>query len=145
MRPAGQDDPQAGATPSIRTGRLALRVDATPPQSFSAAFELRGRAQEGELSLLTPLGSTAARLAWAPGSATLRSGNDTRSFDSLDALAESATGTALPVAALFDWLAGTATPVSGWEADLSQLDQGRLVARRVAPPPAAELRLVLDR
>ena len=130
---------------SLWSGRLALTVDADQSQSFSAGFELKGNAEAGELSLYNPLGSTLALLAWAPGSATLRSDNQTRSFNSLDDLVRHATGTAIPVAALFDWLRGINTPVPGWQADLSQLDRGRLVARRSVPAPTAELRLALDK
>jgi outer membrane lipoprotein LolB len=54
------------------------------------------------------------------------------------------TGAALPVAALFDWLAGRAADVAGWQVDLSLREQGRLSARRDTPRPGAELRLVLD-
>jgi outer membrane lipoprotein LolB len=35
--------------------------------------------------------------------------------------------------------------VAGWKADLSLLNQGRLRAQRLEPPPPADLRLVLDR
>jgi outer membrane lipoprotein LolB len=56
-----------------------------------------------------------------------------------------ATGAAIPVAALFDWLRGIDTPVAGWKADLSLLSQGRLRAQRLEPPPPADLRFVLDR
>ncbi|MEO6972377.1 MAG: lipoprotein insertase outer membrane protein LolB [Rhodoferax sp.] len=127
------------------SGRLALTVDADQSQSFSAGFELKGNAGAGDLSLYNPLGSTLAILAWAPGSATLRSDNQTRSFDSLDDLVRHATGTVIPVAALFDWLQGINTPVPGWQADLSQLARGRLVARRSMPLPTAELRLALEK
>lgn len=130
---------------SFWSGRLALRVDADQAQSFSAGFELQGNAQTGELALYNPLGSTLAVLAWAPGSATLRSNDQTRNFGSLDELVRHAIGTAIPVAALFDWLQGVNTPVPGWQADLSQLAGGRLVARRSAPTPAAELRLALEK
>ena len=47
--------------------------------------------------------------------------------------------------ALFAWLRGLPQAGEGWEADLSRLPDGRLLARRLAPPPAAELRVVLDR
>jgi len=124
---------------------LALTVQSEQPQSFAAGFELKGHAGAGELALFTPLGSTLAVLAWAPGSATLRANGETRSFDSLDALASHVTGTAIPVAALFDWLAGTPSAVPGWQADLSQLGSGRLLARRTDPAPAAELRLAFER
>ncbi|MDR3455728.1 MAG: outer membrane lipoprotein LolB [Rhodoferax sp.] len=130
---------------SFWSGRLALKVDADQAQSFSAGFELKGNAETGELALYNPLGSTLAVLAWAPGSATLRSNDQTRSFDSLDDLVRHATGTAIPVAALFDWLQGINTPVPGWQADLSQLVTGRLVARRSMPTPTAELRLALEK
>ncbi len=136
----------SAATQGPWTGRLAVRVQGQQPQSFSAAFELKGHAGAGELALRTPLGNTAALLSWAPGRASLRSGSDLQEFESLDALAVQATGTPLPVTALFDWLAGTPTAAAGWEADLSELaSAGRLQARRLTPPPEAELRLVLDR
>lgn len=129
----------------LRTGRLALSVQDQPGQSFSAGFELRGQPASGELTLLNPLGSTVAVLRWRPGSATLQAqGQSPRQFASLDAMVEEATGAVVPVAALFDWLAGVATQVPGWEPDLSALAEGRLRARRVQPPPAADLRVVLD-
>jgi outer membrane lipoprotein LolB len=128
------------------SGRLALQVQSEPPQFSSAAFELKGSAQAGELSLFTPLGATLAVLAWAPGTATLRnSSNEARSYASLDALVVAATGTAIPVPALFDWLAGTNTPVPGWQPDLSQLADGKLGARRSDPMPPVLLRVVLDK
>jgi outer membrane lipoprotein LolB len=127
------------------SGRLALQVQDNQSQSFSAAFELRGQAAAGELTLFTPLGGTAAVLSWAPGAATLKANGQVRQFSSVDELVAQATGSPLPVAALFDWLGGTNVPVPGWEADLSQLGEGRLRASRLQPPPAAELRVVLDR
>ena len=127
-------------------GRLALQVESNPPQYSSAAFELKGHAQSGELSLFTPLGGTLAVLSWAPGSATLKdSNNQVRSFDSLGALVTQATGTEIPVGALFDWLRGTNTAVPGWQADLTQLAGGRISARRSDPLPTAQLRVVLDK
>ena len=144
-RTIGQNDSET----SFWSGRLALTVATQPlespqAQSFAAGFELRGNARAGELALFSPLGNTLAVLGWAPGSATLRDGDQVRSFDSLDALVSQATGTAIPVAALFDWLRGTNTAVPGWQADLSQLASGRLLARRSEPAPVAELRLALD-
>jgi outer membrane lipoprotein LolB len=127
------------------SGRMALSVEGRGSDSFSAGFELKGAPEAGELTLTNPLGGTVAVLAWAPGAATLRANGQTREFASLDALAEEATGAPIPVASLFDWLAGKPTPVPGWEPDLSQLAQGRLRARRTDPPPPADLRLVLER
>lgn len=125
-------------------GRLALRVDSTPPQSYHADFELTGNARAGALLLSGPLGQTLARLDWTPAGATLRDGNGTRDYGSLDELSAQASGAPLPLTALFDWLAGRPADAQGWQADLSRLDAGRLTARRTQPEPAAELRLLLE-
>lgn len=138
--PAGAD-----VTTGPWTGRLALEVEGNQRQSFSAAFELKGSATAGELALYSPFGGTLAVLAWAPGSAKLRTNGDARDFESVDALVAHATGAAIPLAALFDWLRGINTPVAGWQADLSLLGQGRLRAQRLDPPPPADLRVALDR
>ena len=130
----------------VRTGRLALAVEDQPSQSFSAGFELRGRAEQGSLSLFNPIGGTLAVLRWQPGQAQLEvPGEPPRQFPSVEAMVQQATGAPVPVTALFDWLAGVNTPVPGWEADLSSVADGRLRAQRTSPPPKADLRLVLDR
>jgi outer membrane lipoprotein LolB len=139
--------PPAGATAENGpwSGRLAVQVQDQPGQSFSAGFELKGSAVAGELLLFSPIGGTLAVLDWQPGHARLQSNSRTREFDSVDALVAEVSGTAIPVHALFDWLRGIATPAAGWQADLSQLAQGRIAAKRVAPPPEADLRVVLER
>lgn len=133
-------------------GRLSVLVasdsvaETEQPKSFIASFELSGNAETGELLLLSPLGSTIARLLWQPGRATLQQGGQERVYASLDELAELATGTPLPVAVLFAWLHGQPQEAGGWKADLSRLKKdGRLTARRLTPSPAAELRVVLER
>lgn len=126
------------------TGRLSLRVDSDSAQSMTAGFDLRGTASIGELTLYTPLGSTLARLAWMPGDAQLLWNGQIRHFDSMDALTQEATGTALPIAGLFRWLAGDPAEVPGWTAELQKLDEGKLVARRSSPVPTVELRLVFE-
>lgn len=140
-KPAGAIDAQTGPW----SGRLALQVEDNQSQSFSAGFELKGSARAGELTLFNPLGGTLAALTWKPGAATLRSNGQSRESDSIDALVAHATGSAIPVAALFDWLRGRNTPVPGWQADLSLLGEGRLRAQRLQPTPPADLRVVLDR
>ena len=47
--------------------------------------------------------------------------------------------------ALFDWLAGKATPIDGWQPDVAQVANGRVRAHRYAPPPQADLRVVFER
>lgn len=127
------------------SGRLALQVEGQASQSFSASFALRGTAQAGELELFSPLGSTLARLSWNASGAVLNNGGQTRQFNSLEELAQAATGTPIPIGALFDWLAGTDTAVPGWQVDLSQLPRGRLHARRLDPQPVADLRVAFER
>jgi outer membrane lipoprotein LolB len=129
---------------SYWNGRLGLQVDGDKPQSFSAGFELRGAPQAGELSLYSPLGATLAQLRWAPGMAELQADGQRREYPSIDALTQEATGTALPLPALFAWLDGQPADVPGWQADLSRIADGRLIARRSAPLPTAELRIVLQ-
>lgn len=127
------------------SGRIALQVEEQPSQSFSAIFELRGTAQSGELVLVSPLGNRLAQLEWKDGHAQLTSAQETRTSDSLDALLQEATGTRIPVAALFGWLKGEHSTIPGWSADLSALEDGRLVARRDDPAPKATLRIALTR
>ncbi len=140
-KPAGPVSAESGPW----SGRLALQVEDNQRQSFSAGFQLQGTAGAGELTLFNPLGGILAVLGWAPGSATLRANGEIQAFPSVEALVAHATGAAIPLAALFDWLRGTDTPVAGWKTDLSQLAQGRLRAQRLQPPPLADLRVVLER
>lgn len=127
------------------SGRLALKVLSAPPQAFSADFELGGNPQSGLLAFFSPLGTTAAQLQWSPGMATLQADGETRQFNSLAELARQATGTELPVQALFDWLQGVATEVPGWQVDMSQLKEGRLQATRSdGDLPRVELRILLQ-
>ncbi|MES1264021.1 MAG: lipoprotein insertase outer membrane protein LolB [Variovorax sp.] len=124
---------------------MSLRVDSDPVQTFSALFDLRGNPQAGDLTLTSPLGNTLAQLHWAPGTALLRNGGETRRFDSVEALAEAATGAAIPVGALFAWLAGRDEHVPGWRPNLTQVSTGRLQATRESPQPRADLRIVFER
>jgi outer membrane lipoprotein LolB len=128
-------------------GRLSLRIspDQGPPQAFSAAFELTGNQQAGELTLYGPLGTTAASMAWSPQSAFMRANGEVRYFGSLNELIKEAVGTELPVNALFAWVAGEGKVASGWRADLSDYPRGRIKASRQEPAPAAELNLILNR
>jgi len=127
------------------SGRMSLRIDSQPIQTFSALFELRGSPEAGELSLTSPIGSTLAQLHWSPGEALLKNGSEVRRYESVDALIEAATGAAIPVGALFGWLAGRDDRVPGWRPDLAQVANGRLQATRENPGPTADLRIVFER
>lgn len=134
----------ATAEPQRWSGRLSLRIDSEPVQTFAALFELRGRPHAGELVLTTPIGSTLAKLRWSADEAILQNGSEIRRYPSVDALIEAATGAAIPVDALFAWLAGREAQVSGWKPDLSQVARGRLQALREDPLPRADLRIIFE-
>ncbi len=137
--------PAGDAGSGAWSGRLSLRIEGESSQSFSALFDLRGAPRAGELTLTSPIGSTLAQLRWAPGEAVFRNGSQTRRYESVDALIEAATGAAIPVGALFAWLAGRDEQVPGWRPDLSQVAAGRLQATRESPAPRADLRIVFER
>jgi outer membrane lipoprotein LolB len=133
------------AQPESWSGRLSLRVDSEPVQSFAALFDLRGTPERGTLTLTTPLGSTLAELQWSPGEAWLKNGSETRRYSSVDALIQAATGAAIPVDALFGWLGGRDDTVTGWRPDLTQWSAGKLQAVRESPLPRSDLRIVFER
>ncbi|TAG35751.1 MAG: outer membrane lipoprotein LolB [Polaromonas sp.] len=132
------------AEKKLWTGRISLQTQSDPPQAFFAGFELNGNPARGELLLTSPIGNVLGLMRWSPDQAVLESGNEVKRFSSVDALLAQTTGAAIPVAALFDWLKGVNTRLSGWSADLSRLALGRIVATRDAPAPPAQLRIVLD-
>lgn len=143
----------ACATPAARApdpasdswaGRLSVRVESDPVQSFTAGFDLQGNARTGRLTLFSPLGGTVAQLSWSPEHAQLQSGGKDQRFESLDALTRQAMGAELPIDGVFAWLAGKAVKPDGWTVDLQDRAGGRLVARRTHPVPLVELRMILD-
>ena len=119
-------------------GRMSLTVHQTPVQHVAAAFELEGHASEGELTLFSPLGYASLVLRWSPGLAEWLQNGQTRSFTSLSEMTQAATGTDLPLDALFEWLAGRDLAVPGWALERSG-PAGRWSAKRSQPAPAVTL------
>jgi outer membrane lipoprotein LolB len=140
-RPGGKNESQNA---SYFSGRIVVRIDANPPQQFAAEFELRGASDAGELALSTPFGNTLARLAWDASGARLQRGDAMQQFASIDDLTQAAVGAPVPLPALFDWLSGRATQVTGWKADLGAISSGRLVVSRESPPPTVLLQVQLS-
>lgn len=135
--------PPPSNTPNHWAGRLVLLIQDTPVHRHSAAFELTGTITEGELNLFNPLGSTVAQARWSPNQAQLQQGQQVAAYNDMADLLQAATGAALPLAAVFDWLQGQATDPPGWQVDLSQHSQGRIRAQRVSPAPAISLLIVI--
>jgi outer membrane lipoprotein LolB len=150
--------PPATDEPRWTSGRLSVRIAARADQaaqSMSAAFELRGDGDAGEIRLNSPLGTRMAAARWGFGVAELATPEGTRRYDSLDELARQALGEALPLAALPDWLAGHPWPQAphrqidagfeqlGWQVLLSRRAEGWIEAHREAPPAVA-LRVRID-
>lgn len=140
------------------SGRIAVRVDGTPPRSVNADFELTGNASRGQLVLSGPLGATAAQARWAPGEAKLVTSDGQSEYPDLDSLAVEALGERIPMAALFDWLRGRAwsgapsRPRSdgtagfeqlGWQISLARWSEGWVEAHR-ATPPAVRVRARIE-
>jgi outer membrane lipoprotein LolB len=145
--------------PAEVTGRLALRVDASPGQpsrSFAADFDLRGDAERGTLRLTGALGATLAEVRWQPGRAELADARGTRAFVTLDAMAQALFGEPLPLGALPDWLRGRPWPGApsapvdrgfdqlGWRVGLESFAEGIVAASRERAP-AVSLRARIDR
>jgi outer membrane lipoprotein LolB len=146
----------AGCTSGVRTvpplpgeaghwqGRLAVKVTHPEPKAFATQFDLHGNAAQGQLTLSTPLGTTLAKLQWTEDAAFLTTTGAPQRFDSMQALALSATGVDIPVKQLFDWFGGVATATPGWEADLREFGSGRITAKRAGTDLQAELKILLD-
>ena len=118
----------------------------------AASFELFGGPQAGRLELTSPLGSLVARASWKPGLVTLKTPDDERRFDDLDALTRELLGEAVPVAALFDWLQARPWPAAPHQKTATGFEQlgwriepklPALVATRLADP-VVTLRAKLD-
>jgi outer membrane lipoprotein LolB len=126
-------------------GRLSLRVLQPQPEQFSANFELHGSAETGELSIISPLGTTLAVARWTPHNAQLLQGQKVQDYASMEALTQQLTGAALPLQALLAWLDTDGPPLPGWQLTSESPATGRRVfAKRETPLPALQLTLLLD-
>jgi outer membrane lipoprotein LolB len=144
-------------------GRLAVKVEGDEARSFSAGFELQGTDQRGQLALISPLGTQVGRAVWQPGAVQWQTADGERRFDTLDDLSQALLGETVPLAALFDWIAGrpwsshysrpladATTPEEtgfrqlGWSVQTGRLADGLIVAQRRLPAPTVTVRIKLD-
>ena len=138
-------------------GRLSVKVEGEgdAARSFNAAFELEGSAEQGRLTLTTPIGTQAAQADWSAERVRLRTSEGERLYPDLDSLAAEALGERVPLAALFDWLRGRPWPGApssaqaggfaqlGWAVDLTRRSEGWIEARR-SSAPAVSVRAKLN-
>ncbi|WP_337587214.1 outer membrane lipoprotein LolB [Janthinobacterium fluminis] len=96
-------------------GRLMVNYQRDDkPESLSGKFVWQQRGERVDVSLASPLGSTIATIAVAPGLATLtQAGQAPRAAADVDALSAQALGWPLPVSGLRDWLQGYAVGADG--------------------------------
>ena len=126
-------------------GRLQLKILQKKPEQFSANFTLEGTAQQGELTIYSPIGTTVAVASWDAAGATLTEGSQKHAFESMDALTERLTGASLPLPPLMAWLNSDGPAVVGWEIRSENPQAGRrLFAKRMQPLPQLHLTLILD-
>ncbi|WP_293996795.1 outer membrane lipoprotein LolB [Sphaerotilus sp.] len=145
-------------------GRLAVKVEGDDARSFTAGFDLQGTDTRGQLALTSPIGTQVGRAVWQPGAVLWQSADGDRRFDNLDALAEEMLGEAVPLAALFDWMAGRpwlalpSRPLTaadgvgaeagfrqlGWTVQTGRVADGVIVAQRRLPAPTLTVRIKLD-
>lgn len=138
--------PDLGPTQSVArqfAGRLSVVIQTDPLQQMIADFELEGDAQQGELRLFGPFGSSIAVLQWEPGRAVLIEGERRRVVRSIDWLIERVTGAPLPVALIFDWLVGRPVRSDDWEVAPRDKPSAPLRATRLQPLPRIELTLAI--
>ncbi len=145
---------------ALWAGRLAVQVEGDAQRSFSASFELQGSRQAGRMLLTGPLGNQIGQAQWSAGRVELLTSDGTRRYPDMDALTDDLLGEAVPVLALFDWLAGQpASDAShqsssdeaapgfdqyGWAVSLARQPQGLIVATRAQPAPRVTVRVKLD-
>jgi len=136
----------------ILSGRLSVHVEGSgeAARNLSAHFELAGDAQQGSLSLSTPLGTMMAQARWAPQQALLATPQGQTSYPNMQTLMHDLLGVAIPLDALIAWLHGrpwlgaTSRPTPapgeagfrqlGWQIMLARFDQGWVTARRLQTP-----------
>jgi outer membrane lipoprotein LolB len=141
--------PPSDSASAWTSGRMVVRIEATATRaasSLEADFELRGDSNQGELRLMSPLGSRLAGTRWSASEAVLDTGQGETRFPDLEALSRAAFGEQLPLRALPDWLAGRPWPGAasdaradgfaqlGWRVSLAGLTHGRIDAVREEPP-----------
>jgi outer membrane lipoprotein LolB len=157
--------PLPARAPSVELqGQMSIKLQAfgqQPAKGLSLGFFFNGHAQEGQLDLMTLLGSQMARVEWRADEAWLINEKGRRRFDSIESLAWEALGEALPLSALIQWMQGHPAPFMpydagpdnatfgqlGWHIDTHELAVKKLTAQRPASASqrGVTIKVYLDR
>ncbi|RXZ44791.1 lipoprotein insertase outer membrane protein LolB [Crenobacter cavernae] len=127
-------------TPFAAAGRIAVNADG---RGHYGNFEWQHRAERDELSILSPVGSTVARLTRDDSGVALEADGQTRRAPDVETLTADALGYPLPLENLAWWIRGLAAPgvpvektadgieQEGWRIRFIADDAGGPVPRRV--------------
>lgn len=152
--------PAPTVAPGVWAGKLAYQMEAGAQQraqAGSALFEWQGTAEQGQLSLSTPLGTTLATARWSEQGVWLDDGQGPRRYATLEelgeALGQALQGPPLPLRPLVHWFQGRPAPdlpvmaledgfeQAGWR--VQRTAPQRLTLSRAAQGGQGALRLVL--
>ncbi len=113
--------PTAKVDAFVLTGRIAVQQG---DKRQSAGLRWTHRAQSDTVDLLTPLGSTAARIYRDAQHATLQREQQVQAADTLEGLMQQVLGWYLPLTGLQDWV--LARPMPGVAAEASRNASGQV-------------------
>lgn len=144
-------------------GQLSIKLEAFGEQAasgISLGFFFTGNDKQGQLDIMTLMGSQVAQVGWTPQQAWLVDDKGRRPYASLDQLSQETLGEALPLRALVHWMAGHPDPSlpsqteaepsrftqEGWSVDATELPRKRLQAHRPATlgQRGARIKVYLD-
>lgn len=128
------------------SGRLFIRIEKLPVESWIVSFDLQGSLSAGNLILSGPLGQVLAHAQWSETQAELfQQGHEVQRFENLNQLWVSLTKVELNLATLFAWLEKRELLwlPSNWSADIDKDKPNRLRLIRSASEIEPSIRLDL--
>lgn len=134
-----------GAAQQVFRGRMGIKVQGQPDNSWSAGFQLTGSADAGQMRLVSPIGTTLALARWAPQEASIERGQTIQRYSDASAMVRELLGADFQMTQLWAWLERKPLRVPGWDLQTTlRPDQSQLlVAHKAQPEPAITLRVIL--
>jgi outer membrane lipoprotein LolB len=129
-------------------------------KGLSLGFFFTGNAEQGQLELISLMGSQLAQIGWQSDGAWLINQDGRHDFTDLDALTQQALGEALPLRTLIYWMQGQPDPSvasqpgsepglfeqNGWRIDAREQSPKRIQAQRAGNKQqrAIQIKVYLD-